>query len=62
MSGPRIIVGGTTVRIVGDAPISNVPSSSHLPRRQSFAWEANALDYAERLSVEHGWPIEVQRG
>lgn len=53
-NSPSIIIDGCTVRIT-DPP-------KGIPRRQSFAWEANALDYAERLSVEHGWPIEVKRG
>jgi hypothetical protein len=55
MSAVRIIVSGCLVRLVGDAPRG-------VPRRQGFAWVATARDYAERLSAEHGWPIEERRG
>jgi len=47
---PVIQVSGCVVRISGDVP-------KGIPRRQSFAWEANARDFAERLSAEHGWLI-----
>jgi hypothetical protein len=56
-NSPVVIVDGRTVRIVGAAD-----SDIGLPRRQSFAWPTNARKYAEQLSVERGWPIEVLRG
>jgi hypothetical protein len=52
---PLIELDGSTVRIIGGGQIN-------VPRRQSFAWPSNALEYARRLSREHGWPIEERRG
>jgi hypothetical protein len=52
-AAPVICIEGCTVRIIGD-----VPKSGHVPRRQSFAWAANAQEYAERLSLSRGWAIE----
>jgi hypothetical protein len=52
VSAVRIILDGCTVRLSGEPP-------KGVPKRQGFAWEANARDYAERLSAEHDWPIEV---
>lgn len=56
-NSPLIVVSGTFVRIVGGFDQPDVP-----PRRQSFAWEADAKAYAERLSRERGWPIEAPDG
>jgi hypothetical protein len=53
MIGARIVVNGTEVRLLADNY-----AELDVPRRQGFAWEANARDYAERLSRERGWPIE----
>jgi len=51
---PVILLDGCTVRIVG--------GDVDVPRRQGFAWADNAKEYAEKLSRERGWPIEVSRG
>lgn len=54
---PTIVVDRLTVRIIGGEGTADVP-----PRRQSFSWEANAAEYAARLSAERGWPIEAKDG
>jgi hypothetical protein len=57
LTGARIIVDGTTVRII---PADGVKLD--VPRRQAFAWAKNAQAYAKQLSAERGWPIEVAHG
>ena len=48
---PRVTVCGKIVFISGDVDV---------PRRQSFAWPDNAREYAEQLSRERGWKLEVR--
>ena len=59
LSGVTIVLDCCTVRIVGDIKADN---STHLPRRQSFAWPADAHAYAERLSRDRGSPIGQSHG
>jgi hypothetical protein len=51
---PRIIVAGCTVRIIADDY-----TKLGVPKRQGFAWPKNAEAYAEQLSRDRGWPIDL---
>lgn len=50
---PRIVVDGCIVRI-----ITEPDARLTVPKRQSFAWPANAEAYAQQLSLERGWKLE----
>jgi hypothetical protein len=57
MSRATIRLDGCSVRIIC-GPEFNLG----VPKRQSSVWETDARSYAERLSTERGWLIEVSRG
>lgn len=56
-NSPTIVVQGCRIRLIG-----GYPNKLDIPRRQLCAWPSNALEYAERLSRERGWPIEKLSG
>ena len=52
---PVIVIDGCCVRIIAGEAFA-----LGIPRRQSFAWPADALEYAQRLAQERDWPIDAR--